>query len=185
MLAESMMQAAVAYHTPCLQRVIENPFTQWNDTADYFLAPGGAVDNWDLDGADVVAENSPFSVHAETAAAVHVPEGASTTAPMVCVTPNDPTMRFFVRNTGGELGTLHVDVLYVDDQNESQSLEIGVVTAADAGDAWVPSPVLELAAPLIAQLDEGLAEVNFRFRAEGAGSSWLVDDLYVDPYGKG
>jgi hypothetical protein len=31
----------------------------------------------------------------------------------------------------------------------------------------------------------GLTEVNFRFRAEGAGSTWLVDDAYVDPYGKG
>jgi hypothetical protein len=183
--AGELMMSAAAYHTACQQRVIENPFTQWDDTADYFLAPGGDVSDWDLQGAEVVAENSPFSVHGEVAAAAELSDGASAITPMVCVTPDDPTMRFFIRNTGGELGSLHVDVLYQDVEGQDQSLEIGALTAADAGDEWVPSPSLELAAPLVAEFANGLTQVNFRFRAEGTDSAWLVDDVYVDPYGKG
>jgi hypothetical protein len=183
--ADKPVPHPTAFHTPCGQRVIENPFAQWNDVADYFLAPGGEVVDWDLQDAEIVAQNNPFSSHGAVTAAVQLSTGQSATTPMVCVTPDDPTMRFFVRNTGSELGTLHVDVLYQDSRGRDQALEIGTVTSADAGDAWGPSPVLELAAPLVAELANGLTEVNFRFSAEGAGSTWLVDDVYVDPYGKG
>ena len=42
-----------------------------------------------------------------------------------------------------------------------------------------PEPVL----PVVANLIDD--EVAFRFTAVGLGSSWVVDDVYVDPYGKG
>jgi len=74
---------------------------------------------------------------------------------------------------------------YLDENFEEHTYQLGTLTSADAGNEWTPSPVLELAAPLVELLDEGQTPVTFRFTAEGEGSSWLVDDIYVDPYGKG
>jgi hypothetical protein len=176
-------------HNPCGQRLIENPFTQWDDTADYFLSRGGdlsgGAQEWSFDGSELVADNNPYSLYPGETAAVALGEGASATAPMVCVGVDDPTMRFFVRNAGSAEGTLRVDVLYEDDSFQMQTLTLGTLTSADAGDEWTPSPSLELAAPLVALLDDDLTPVWFQFTAQGSGSSWVVDDVYVDPYGKG
>lgn len=176
-------------HNPCGQRVIEHPFTQWNDTADYFLnrqgdVSGGATD-WDLGTGEIVAENNPFSLHADETASVGLTEGDAAVAPMVCVGIDTPTMRFFVRNPGAATGTLKVDVLYEDDSYTMHSLPIATLTSADAGDAWTPGPIVDLIAPLVPIFVDGETPVWFQFTAEGEGSHWLVDDVYVDPYGKG
>jgi ABC-type amino acid transport substrate-binding protein len=167
----------------CEGRVIEQPFVAWDDLADYFLAPdgdftGGAV-GWELAGAEVVAENEPYYVHGgDVAAAVSLPPGASATSPTICVAETDPTMRLFVRSTGEPTGTLSVEVLYSDDQGEPQSLTIGVVAGATAGE-WTPTVAL----PITVNIYE--MAVAFRFTAQGAGSAWLIDDVFVDPYRKG
>jgi hypothetical protein len=183
---------AAAYstpHNPCGERYIEHPFAQWDDVADYFLVRQGDLssnaDEWDLGGGELQPENNAYSLHADEQTSIALTEGDSATAPMVCVSITDPTMRFFVRNTGAETGTLKVEVLYEDVNYEMHSLQLGELTSADATDEWTPSPTLDLAAPLVALLDENRTPVWFRFSAEGEGSSWLVDDIYVDPYGKG
>jgi hypothetical protein len=189
--APMMMQAAAApaYHNPCEESDIENPFAQWDDYADYFLVRGGDVSNlapdWGFEGSQVITENNPFSAHGEESASASVGEGESATAPSVCVSVDDPTMRFFVRNTGAATGTLKVEALYTDQNFDTHAIRLGTLTSADAGDEWTPSPVLELAAPLDALLQDGVTPVRFRFTPEGAGSAWLLDDVYVDPYGKG
>jgi hypothetical protein len=189
--AMSGAQAATA-STPrdaCGQRVIEHPFAQWGDVADYFMVEQGDLSGdaveWDLGGGALVADNNPFTLHGAEQAALSLSEGDSATGAMVCVGVNDPTMRFFVRNSGSATGTLKVEVLYEDDAYITHSLPLGVLTSLHAGDRWTPSPALALAAPLVSLLDGGLTPVWFRFTAEGAGSAWLVDDVYVDPYGKG
>ncbi len=187
MLAAAMSPTA---HVPCTERYIENPFAAWDDPADYFLVREGnlgsdAVYDWDLGTAELVAENNPFSLHGDEASSLALSAGDSATSPMVCVTIDDPTMRFFVRNAGAETGTLKVEAIYEDENYEQHSIELGTLTSQDAGDAWAPAPVLELAAPLVQLLDDGETPVWFRFTAEGEDSSWLLDDVYVDPYGKG
>jgi hypothetical protein len=166
---------------PCPERVIVQPFGAWGDLADYFLAPDGDFSaggsGWALDGAEVVADNEPFLAH-EAAAAVRLDGGASATSPEICVGIDDPTMRFFARSAGGPSGKLGVDVLYTDADGEPQQLRIGTVTADAAGE-WGPVAALPITANAYA------ARVAFRFTALGAGSEWLVDDVYVDPYRKG
>ena len=167
----------------CEGRVIEQPFVAWDDLADYFLAPdgdftGGAA-GWDLAGAEVVAENEPYYVHGgDVAAAVSLPSGASATSPTICVAETDPTMRLFVRSIGEATGTLDVEVLYTDPQGEPQSLTIATIVGATAGE-WTPT----LALPITVNIYE--MAVAFRFTAQGTGSSWLIDDVFVDPYRKG
>jgi hypothetical protein len=186
-----LMQAAyVTPHVPCSERYIEHPFAAWDDNADYFLIKegdlsGDAAFDWNFAGGELVAENNPNSLHGEETSALALSEGDSAESPTFCVTVDDPTARFFVKNPGTETGTLSVDAVYLDENYEEHTYHLGTLTSADAGNEWTPSPVLELAAPLVELLDEGQTPVTFRFTAEGEGSSWLVDDIYVDPYGKG
>jgi hypothetical protein len=167
----------------CEGRMIEQPFVAWGDPADYYLAPDGdfsdGATGWELAGAEVVAENEPYYVHGgDTPAAVRLESGATATSPTICVAQDDPTMRFFARSAGEPAGTLDVEVLYTDALGSPQSLPIGTVAGATASE-WTPS----LPMPILANLYE--MAVAFRFTAHGDGSSWLVDDLYVDPYRKG
>ena len=186
-----MMQAAmVTRHVPCSERYIEHPFAAWDDNADYFLIKEGnlgsdAVYDWNLGNGELMAENNPNSLHGEEESSLALSEGDSAESPTFCVTVDDPTMRFFVRNTGAETGTLNVDAVYLDQNFEEHTYHLGTLTSQDAGDEWAPSPVLELSAPLVGLLDDGETPVSLRFTAEGEGSGWLVDDVYVDPYGKG
>jgi hypothetical protein len=167
----------------CTDRVIEQPFTQFGDLADYFLAPDGDFSaggtGWTLDGAAVVDENEPFAVHGgDIPASAWLDGGASATSPPICVALDDPTMRFFARSAGGPTGVLAVDVLYSDANGEPQALRIGMVNADEASE-WTPVAPL----PITANTTE--MDVQFRFTALGAGSEWLIDDVYVDPYKKG
>ena len=61
---------------------------------------------------------------------------------------------------------------------EPQALTIGTVAGDEAGE-W--TPVLPLA--IVANTYE--MAVAFRFTALRPGSTWLIDDVYVDPYRKG
>jgi hypothetical protein len=167
----------------CEGRVIEQPFTAWDDPADYFLAPDGdfsaGAAGWDLAGAEVVDDNEPWYVHGgDRVAAVRMESGASATSPTICVGQDDPTMRFFARSTGDAAGTLAVEVLYTDEEGAPQALMIGTI-AADGATDWTPVTPL----PITANIYE--MSVAFRFTAQGTGSTWLIDDVYVDPYRKG
>ena len=167
----------------CQGRVIEQPFTAWEDPADYFLAPDGDFSGggagWDLAGATLVEDNEPWNVHgSETSAAVRLESGASATSPLICVGLDDPTMRFFARSTGDMPGTLDVEVLYSDGDGNEQALTIGTI-AGDGVLEWTPVTPLAIVANTYEMT------VAFRFTAYGEGSSWLIDDVYVDPYRKG
>ena len=93
----------------------------------------------------------------------------------MCVTLAHPTMRFFLRNGGGLLGTLKVDVV----MSNGLTLPVGVITGLLGDSDWDPSPPLLVVGNL---LDD---EVAFRFTATGLGGTWTIDDVYVDPYKKG
>jgi hypothetical protein len=167
----------------CEGRVIEQPFTTWEDPLDYFLAPDGdfsaGAAGWDLAGAEVVDDNEPWFVHGgDTAAAVRMESGASATSPSICVSQDDPTMRFFARSNADAGRTLDVEVLYTDGDGNERSLLIGTVSGESALD-WTPVTPL----PITANTYE--MTVAFRFTAHGPDSEWLIDDVYIDPYRKG
>ncbi len=174
-----LVAAPAAQAGTCEGQVLEHPFEPWHDSAPYTLVPNGdlsaGASGWQLDGADLVADNEPWYVHGGTTpGAIRLRTGDSATTPPVCVSLLHPTMRFFARDTGSVLGSLKVDVVLSD----GVALPVGVVLGLLHGD-WAPSPVL----PVVANLIDD--EVAFRFTAVGLGSSWVVDDVYVDPYKKG
>jgi hypothetical protein len=174
-------------HTVCQSEALEQPFANWGDDASYFLTRDGDVGDaaaWELDGAQVNPENNPFSTHGDQPSSLQIDTGQSATTADVCVSLEDPTMRFFARDVGADAGVLHVDVIYQDAYGEQIETEIGHVDST-AGADWAPSPIVDLTAPLVDVLGNDLTPVQFRFWTDGDGGSWLVDDVYVDPYGKG
>lgn len=135
---------------------------------------GGA--GWDLDGAELVADNEPWYVHGgDTPAALRLRTGDRATTPPICVSLEHPTMRFFARNSGGIVGSLTVEVVL----DGGLALPVGVLLGLLEDEDWGPSSPL----PVVANLIDD--EVRFRFSAGGIGSSWVIDDVYVDPYKKG
>jgi hypothetical protein len=134
----------------CPDRAIEHPFAQWGDGGDYFSVPGGNV---------------------------QLGAGDSFITEPVCVELGDPTLRFFVRDRGGLLGTLRVDALI---DGVPLPVPVGLVTGLLTGDEWQPSPAFLAVANLL-----GDTQVAFRFTAGGLASAFAIGDVYVDPYGKG
>ena len=171
--------------TGCAQEVYEQPFVPWADRATYVLAPDGGFEagasGWELNGAAVNAGNEPFSVHdTGDSAALALADGDSATSPVICVGIDYPTLRLFARNTGASGGALRVDVLFADALGLTHSLTVGRVTGHDD---WAPTAVMPVVANLLALLPGARTPIAVRFTAEGG--SWLVDDVYVDPYSKG
>src|SRR5262249_46197381 len=142
---------APAIASACPDRAIEHPFAQWGDGGDYFAVPGGNV---------------------------QLGPGDSATTEPVCIALGEPTLRFFVRDDGGLLGTLRVDALI---DGVPLPVPVGLVTGLLTGDEWQPSPTFLAVANLL----PGDAQVAFRFTAGGLGSAFAVGDVYIDPYSKG
>jgi hypothetical protein len=169
----------------CEARATSQPFAAWGDTKRYYLVPGGDFERppaWTLaGGAKVVAGNEPFLVtSAADAHSLLLPAGASARTPSFCVDRDEPTMRFFVRNTGSALATLAVEARIsttVLGKTVRTTLPVGVVLGT--AQAWQPSlPVFfKLSAN---QLLGGTTSVDFRFVP--VGGAWQIDDVYVDPF---
>jgi len=171
----------------CGPRDLSQAFLPWLDPAQYFLMAGGDVESsagWTLaGGARVVRGNEPFYVHKSTdARSLLVPSGAWARTSSTCVDSDEPTLRFFVRNTGSILSTLVVDVRIrttVFGVMTETTLPLGVVPGTTS--TWQPALpiVFELSAN---QLLGSTSTVDFRFSAVGGGGNWQVDDVYVDPF---
>jgi hypothetical protein len=163
----------VASAEDCDNGPVSKPFAAYGDQANYFLVPGGdfAGDSsgWAFDGA--AAGNGVLTV----------PSGASATSPAVCVGLEHPTSRFFVRKaSGGLLSSLRVDVL----AETSVGLTVAVpVATIGAGSAFAPSPIVVNVANLLPLLPGEHTPMALRFT--GQGGTFQVDDVYVDPYGRG
>src|SRR3954470_17358204 len=174
-----LASSAAACDTPAAER----PFVRWGDSLQYVLAPDGDFDHdaagWQRAGAEVVADNEPWNVHGSgRTAALHLPAGASATSPAACVGVLDPTVRLFARN-GDASGSLQVEVLFEDPSGASRSLTIGTLLGGD----WAPTRPMPIVANLLSLLTGSKTPVAFRFTARGG--DWTIDDLYIDPWGKG
>lgn len=169
----------------CEDRAWEQPFLPWLDVANYVLAPDGTLESggagWSLSGGAAVVEgNETFFVHGpgETKS-LALPAGSAAQSAAMCVGIEHPTLRFFVKRTGGSpLASLRVEVVYENHLGALETLPIGVTGAS--GD-WSPSPVMVISASLLPLLPGEHTPVAFRFVPQGS-ASWQVDDVYVDPY---
>jgi hypothetical protein len=172
----------------CENQALEQPFAQFGDSANYTLVDGGSFENgaagWQLSRAAVVSGSNPFQVNGGGhTKALQISGGGVATSPEVCVGLEHPTMRFFVKSSGGllSLSTLNVEVIVRTSLGLKAAVPIGV-TLPNA--TWRPSARHLVVANLLPLLPGDYTPVAFRFRAIG-GATWTIDDVYVDPMRRG
>ena len=171
----------------CPTPPVSNPFSQWGDSNDYFLVPGGSFEGtadqlgWTLSNASLTPGNEPFNVNDPgDQQSLTINAGGSATSPYFCVDDSMSGLRFFAQQAGA--GTdLRVKALL---QNSDGS--VTVVALADFADgsmpAWAPTDSLGGSGHLPAGSS---LMVALRFRAPASSGSWQIDDIYVDPYRSG
>ena len=166
------------------------------DLADYYLAPQGDFERSAWSGGERVTGDATALVGSVTDARSMRLGGRGSVAisPSVCIGLSHPTMRFFVQRQVGSLALpLGVSVRYTGDDRRTYETPIAQIAPVTSG-VWTPTPPTPLIANLLpavqavgtAPTDPTLATgtVRFVFTAP-AGTSWLVDDVYVDPYSRG
>ena len=171
----------------CPTQPVSNPFSQWGDSNDYFLVPGGSFEGtsdqvgWTLSNASLTTGNEPFNVNDPgDQQSLTINGGGSATSPFFCVDDTMSSLRFFAQQAGG--GTdLRVKALV---QNADGS--VTAVPVADLADgsmpAWAPTDPLGGSGHVPAGTS---VMVALRFRAPVSNGSWQIDDIYVDPYRSG
>jgi hypothetical protein len=161
------------------------PFNGFGDSASYVLANNGSFDSlsgkskdspWTLSGgAALVADGEPWNLSkSPTISALALPPGSSavsacTTAPLIT-----SVVRFFVKNTGSPTGHLHVEMLV--NGGKDGVLDGGTITA---GSSWgvTQQIVIPWAHPL-----KGAVQLQIRLTPVEPDASFVVDDVYIDPF---
>jgi hypothetical protein len=157
-------------------------FWPWRDLAWYSLAPQGdfaQTTQWSLSaGATVVNEHDLWTPGTK---ALKLGPNAAAASPVTCVSVENPTIRFFAKNTGPATSTLGVSVMYTDVKGKLQTLKVAQLKASST---WGPTIVVPLYVNALAVASpEGVTPVSIKFTAEGLTSgAWTISSLYVDPF---
>ncbi len=159
-------------------------FSAWGDDAGYSLAPQGdlsTTEGWTLNKqAAVVNDPNPFSGAGQS---LRLAKGAEVATPAMCVNLDNPTIRFFVKDVGGNgKANLKVDVLYEDLDGHVKHLTIAKLKA---GSEWQPSAIVPMYMNMLSQASaSGVTAVAFEFKAEGLQKNETVSlsSIYVDPF---
>lgn len=159
-------------------------FAPWADMAMYALAPQGNLspsDDWTLDKeATVAAGADPFS---GAIFSLQLEKGAEAATPAMCVNLDNPTIRFFARDVGGNgKSNLKVDVLYEDFDGHVKHLTVAKLRL---GTEWQPSAIVPIYMNMLALASpDGVTAVALKFKAEGLqkDETLSISSLYVDPF---
>lgn len=172
----------------CGSQPLSQPFLPWGDLAQYTPAPGGnfesGADGWTLSGgAQIVSGNESFFVGSSSDSnSLSLPDGSSATSATMCVGIQNPDVRIFATNPGSSLDTLQVSVNWLDASGNVHTTAIGTLSA---GSSWAPSVQMPILVNLLPLLPGNMTPVSFTFTPSGSGGSWQIDDVYVDPWGRG
>ena len=162
------------------------PFLNWGDSHNYFLAPGGNMESdlsaagWSLaGGAGVVAGSESYDVTGNSADSMSLalPAGSSATTPAICVTIHDPELRFFASNSGDPKSSLGVSAFFVGNDGKPHLRALGNI---QAGSDWTLTDPIKFV-NAIQPGPDGSGQVSFVFTPNGANGNWQIDDLYIDP----
>jgi hypothetical protein len=163
---------------------VVQPFLPWGDAISYVPVTNGSFEPlakdsketpWTLSGnARLVSDNEPYFVSGSSGDKTALYLGAGGSAVSSCTTAPQisPVVRFFVKNVGDPTGQLHVEVLV--NGGNAGVLDGGTITATPE---WGPSPTIRLPwGPL-----RGAGDLRVRLTPIGAGATFEVDDVYIDP----
>jgi len=177
--------SALAYGSPlpCAGRTEAPVFAPWGDDSSYFLIPNGGFEtramNWSLrGGASVVTGNEPWHVHSwRDGHDLQLSPGSSAESRTMCIGMGVSGLRMFVKGVSAGSAILHVDAIVQDPSNG------WVGTAAfdvnGGSPIWAPTILIELP-----RLFNGIGQesLTIRLTERGSAATWLVDDVYLDPF---
>jgi hypothetical protein len=183
----TLMVAAspAAADTGCTTAPSSPVFAQFGDTANYMPLQGGNFEGpltgWSLAKASVVSGNEPFYVGSTTDShSLSIAGGGSATSPAFCASSVLPSYRFFAQTTSNSPNaTLTVAVLYSGVNGNSSTPPAPVVLNSTMG-SWQLSAPLNLGA----MLNNGQSVNAQLVFTASPGSTWQIDDVYIDPYAR-
>jgi len=164
----------------CAGQTFSQPFAAFGDSNYYTLVPGGEFNSpsegWALyNGARIVNTTRP---NGSTAGVLDLPSGALAVSPPVCVTPEYPTARVWVRDVRGSEGVATA-VAYVGTKfTVTAPQNVGRVLGQQTG--WTPSNPINIQ-PQTGGGAEGTREARFVFLALGRSNETQLYGLWVDP----
>lgn len=170
------------------------PFTAWGDSSFYSLLPDGDFEaggqGWTFTrGAQVDgAGNGNSHAHGRAGTLTHsviLPPGGSATSPPVCVGSASPYARMFadtVRRSRSTGSSLQVEILLQSPNGSMQAKGMGRVPEIAGWDATRRMSIAQ--GQLGVQHTSYTTTIRFRFTAI-EGSTWRLDDIYLDPRMRG
>jgi hypothetical protein len=176
--------ASAGAFAACPAQPLAQVFLPWGDQSWYGLVPDGGMEAregaWRLSGpAAFAGPNEPFFVRSRGDLwSLSLPAGASGASAPTCIELGHPTLRFFLRNAGAATARLEVSVEYVDPAGIPRSQRIAMLAGSST---WAPTPIL----PILVNLTSPLTAQRVALRFTPSGGNWQIDDVFVDPYGKG
>jgi hypothetical protein len=186
-LAVASLIAAVpaAASAACPPRPLSTPFSQFGDDAAYTLVPGGSFESgaagWSLTNAQVTSGNESYAVQGGSHSLAIQPDGTAV-SPAFCVSPAEPTVRFFVRQASGSRAPLNVILRWTDANGATRQSALGSI---HADSDWQPTPSLQLGSALPVWPTGEALNAQLVFVARGQAGAWAIDDVYLDPQGRG
>jgi hypothetical protein len=168
----------------CPSQPVAQIFRPWGDPGWYASIPDGGMEQqsgaWGLRGGAAFAPgNEPYYVISpQDGWSLSMPAGAAAASAPTCIGLGHPILRFFARSMSPTRGTLRIDVQYTDLTGTVRSQQIALLSA---GSSWQPTPPI----PIVVNTLSLLAPLDVHFRFTASAGEWSIDDVFVDPYGKG
>jgi hypothetical protein len=178
---------AFAYGTPlaCASRYQSAVFSRWGDSATYFQVSNGGFENGSTDwalggGASVVSGNETYHVaNWWDSQSLKLPPGASAESRTLCISRGEDVLRLFVNNSHVSGAILHVDATVQNPDTGAMGYAAFDVNGDVPSAPW--SPTIQLGIPSVPG-GSGIEYLTLRFSLRGTQTTWLVDDVYIDPY---
>jgi hypothetical protein len=187
--AVAVFLVPAAAQAACGSTPTTKAFQAFGDSNDYSLVPNGGFESgttgWSLSNASVALGNESYSVRAAgDSKSLAIGAAGTAVSPTVCIDINHPTYRFFARRTSGSWGVLNLRVRWQDAPGHTTDTTIAALDS-NFGTEWRASPALNIASLLGLWNADQDKSVQLVFDPENYGGSWAIDDVYVDPYGRG
>ena len=178
-----------AAQAACQSTPTTKPFQAFGDSHDYSLVPNGGFESgtggWSLSAPGrPPATSRGRSAAAGDSKSLAIDATGTAVSPTVCIDISRPTYRFFARRTSGSWGVLNLKRALAGLVGPHQR-DDGRRARQHLGTAWGASPALNIASLLALWNADQDSSVQFVFDPENYGGSWAIDDVYVDPYGRG
>ncbi len=159
-------------------------FKSFGDSRWYYLAPGGDFEAdsraWSTYGLlGIVSTSHLFDLLLDADnSSVRMLKDSRITSPKLCVTAEQPHMRFMAKAARGS-GQLDVKVRLYNSAGNVTDSSSGSISPSDHS-SWKPSRDVGMKTD---HLDPGeTAYVDVRFQSQG---DWMIDDVLIDPYRRG